>query len=45
MRISKYKNIFSKDFQQNWTEKIFVIKKKVKDKTPWIHVIEDLKNE
>ena len=27
VRISKYKNIFAKDYTQNWSEEVFVIKK------------------
>ena len=27
VRISKYKNIFAKDFTPNWSEEVFVIKK------------------
>ena len=27
VRISKYKNIFTKDYTPNWSEEIFVIKK------------------
>ena len=27
VRISKYKNIFSKDYTPNWSEEVFVIKK------------------
>ena len=38
MRISKYKNTFSKDFQPNWTEKIFVIKKKFKEEGDKLYV-------
>ena len=30
VRISKYKNIFTKGYMSNWSEEVFVIKKKVK---------------
>ena len=38
MRISKYKNTFSKDFQPNWTANIFVIKKKFKEEGDKLYV-------
>ena len=38
VRISKYKNIFSKGYMPNWSEEIFVIKK-VKNTAPWTYVI------
>ena len=41
VRISKYKNIFAKDYTPNWSEEIFVIKK-VRNTVPWTHVINDL---
>ena len=34
VRISKYKNIFSKVYVPNWSEEVFVIKK-VKNTVPW----------
>ena len=34
VRISKYKNIFAKDYTPNWSEEVFVIKK-VKNTVPW----------
>ena len=34
-KISKYKNIFTKEYVPNWSEEFFVIKK-VKDTVPWI---------
>ena len=34
VRLSKYKNIFAKDYFRNWSEKFFVIKK-VKNTVPW----------
>ena len=30
LKISKYKNIFAKDYNQNWSEEVFMIKKKLK---------------
>ena len=44
VRISKYKNIFSKGYTPNWSEEVFVIKK-VKNTVPWTDVINDLHGE
>ena len=44
VRISKYKNIFAKGYTPNWSEEVFVIKK-VKNRVPWIYVINDLNGE
>ena len=44
VRISKYKNIFTKGYMQNWSEEIFVIKK-VKNTVPWTYIINDLNGE
>ena len=44
VRISKYKDIFSKGYTQNWSEEVFVIKK-VKNAVPWKYVINDLNGE
>ena len=33
VRISKYKNIFTKDYALNWSEEVFVIKK-IKNTVP-----------
>ena len=41
VRLSKYKNIFTKGYVPNWSEEIFVIKK-VKNTVPWTYVISDL---
>ena len=41
VRISKYKNIFTKFYVTNWFEEVFVIKK-VKNIVPWTYVISDL---
>ena len=42
VRISKYKNIFSKGYLPNWLEEIFIINK-VKNTVPWTCLINDLK--
>ena len=34
VRISKYKNIFSKGYTPNWSEQVFVIKT-IKNTVPW----------
>ena len=44
VRISKYKNIFAKDYTPNWSEEIFVIEK-LKNTVPWTYVINDLNGE
>ena len=44
VRISKYKNIFVKDYVPNWHEDVFVINK-VKNTVPWTYLISDLKAE
>ena len=44
VRISKYKNIFAKDYTPNWTEEVFVIIK-IKNTVPWTYVIDDLNGE
>ena len=44
VRISKYKNIFAKDYTPNRSEEVFVIKK-VKNTVPWVYVINDLSGE
>ena len=44
VRISKYKNIFAKDYVPNWYKEVFVMKK-VKNTAPWTHVISDLNEE
>ena len=41
VRISKYKNIFPKDYTPNWSEEIFVIKK-FQNTVPWTYVINEL---
>ena len=44
VRISKYKNIFAKDYVQNWSKQVFVIRK-VKNTVPWTYIINDLNGE
>ena len=44
VRISKYKNIFSKGYMPNWSEELFVIKK-IKNTVPWTYIINDLNGE
>ena len=44
VRISKYRNIFSKGYTPNWSEEFFVIKK-IKTTVPWTYVIDDLNGE
>ena len=44
VRISKYKNIFAKDYVPIWSKKVFMIKK-LKDTVMWKNVISDLNDE
>ena len=44
VRISKQKNIFTKGYNPNWSEEIFVISK-IKNAIPWEYVINDLNGE
>ena len=44
VRISEYKNIFTKDYIPNWSEEVFVIKK-FNNTVPWTYVISDLNGE
>ena len=44
LRISKYKNIFSKGYTPNWPEEVFVVSK-IKNTVPWTYVINDLDGE
>ena len=44
VRISKYKNIFTKGYVPNWSEEIFIIKE-IKNTVPWTYVINDLNGE
>ena len=41
VRVSKYKNIFAKEYTPNWSEEVFVIKK-VKSTVPQTYAISDL---
>ena len=40
----KYKNIFAKEYIQNWSEEVFIISK-IKDTVPWTYGISDLNGE
>ena len=44
VRISKYKNIFTKGYMPNWSEEIFIIKK-MKNTVTWTYVIDGLNGE
>ena len=44
VRISKYKDIFTKGQTQNWSDEVFVVSK-IKDTVPWTYVISDLNSE
>ena len=44
VRISKYKNIFTKGYMPNWSEENFVVSKII-NTVPWIYVINDLNGE
>ena len=44
VRISKYKNIFTKGYTPNWSEEVFVVSK-IKNTVPWTYVINDLNGE
>ena len=44
VRITKYKNIFSKVCNENWSKKIFIIDSVLKT-NPWIYKIKDLRGE
>ena len=39
LRISKYKNTFSKGYTPNWSEKFFAIEE-IKNTVPWAYVVE-----
>ena len=41
VRISKYKNIFAKEYAPNWSEEVFVISK-IKNTVPWTYILNDL---
>ena len=42
--LSKYKNIFAKEYTPNWSEEVFVINK-IKNTVPWTYAISDLNEE
>ena len=44
VRISKYKNIFSKGYTPNWSEEVFFIKE-IKNTVPYTYIINDLNGE
>ena len=44
VRISKYKNIFAKEYMPTWSEEIFIIKK-IKNTVPGTYVLNDLNGE
>ena len=44
VRISKYKNIFTKGCTPNWSEDVLVVSK-FKNTPPWTYVINDLNGE
>ena len=44
VRLSKYKNNFTKGYTLNWSEKVFVIKR-VKNTIPMIYVVSGLNGE
>ena len=44
VRISKYKNIFAKEYTPNWSEEVFVISK-IKNTVLWTYVVNDLHGE
>ena len=44
VRISKFKNVFAKEYTPNWSEEIFVVGK-IKNTVPWTYIINDLNGE
>ena len=44
VRITKYKNIFSKGYTENWSREIFIIDSVLKT-NPWTYKIKDLNGE
>ena len=44
VRISKYKNIFTKGYTPNWSEEVFVVNK-VQNTVSWTYLINDLNGE
>ena len=44
VRISKYINIFAKEYTQNWLEEVFFVSE-IKNTVPWTYVVSDLNDE
>ena len=44
VRISKFKNIFAKGYNPNWSKEIFIVNK-IKDTVPYTYNIKDLNDE
>ena len=44
VRITKYKNVFSKGYTENWSREIFIINSVLKT-NPWTYKIKDLNGE
>ena len=44
VRISKYKIIFAKGYNPNWSEEFFVVSN-IKNTVPWTYVVSDLNGE
>ena len=44
VRISKFKNVFSKGYTPNWSEDVFVVNK-VQNTIPWTYLANDLNGE
>ena len=44
VKISKYKNIFAKEYAPNWWEEVFIISK-IKNTVPWTYVVSELSGE
>ena len=44
VRISKYKNIFAKEYTPNWSEEIFIVSR-INNTVPWTYVISDMNGE
>jgi len=45
VRISKYKYLFAKGYEQNWTDEEFIISKVDNKQTPPLYHLKDLENE
>ena len=43
-KISKYKNIFAKEYTTNWPEEVFAVSK-IKNTVPWTCFVSDLNGE